>query len=561
MESQTLEELLKRLRHRDVLFDGEAEQLIKECKEKGSSEEQLTNILKDGWVSSPSLINLSRVARQALVPEKTDWNFKYTAFKKILQQRLLKAPDDVYFSDSNPPAFLKNALDSPFFQKILGELSKTSSSNQVLKYARRICLSKGNLENGRNSQAKTSLEKLEAPLLEVANSNKEDISLKLRPFLEKCIANTSNYVVFQTLTNLELLNPFYMKFFSNELKNLAYADSKKHTALKELNLTLHGVTDQQYTHRFHMALSKPAITSDIVIEVIWEACMNGFHPAIINATKDSALIDRMIDYIFISHQPSIHGLNDTKRKAIELLGFLQHREVNVTNMWVTSTVGDLSPLMVLYRAMAGSFKDMVASIDPDTINGMCSLVFAKFVYHYIKQADYYEGYMDPKVTPTLHIILRKISKRFHALRPLVMKCFVKCFESPSVAAQRLSTGKSMMQGIIDHVVYFVRLEEEELVISTMKKHFTLADDYLEYAIKKLLSNIKPPFSHSLVFWLCDWFLHIYGCNRHLVLQSGILKKFLSIVKLPGSMIATSRFPNLNSQIISMIERVDEITKN
>lgn len=130
----------------------------------------------------------------------------------------------------------------------------------------------------------------------------------------------------------------------------------------------------------------------------------------------------------------------------------------------------------------------------------------------------------------------------------------------------------MMFGIINHIVYFLRLGEEQLVISLMKENFSsLENDYLEFIIKKVtrnsagpnpqvFSSVKPPFSHSFVYWVLDWFVHIYNSNRHLVLQSGILNKFLDSVNVPGSMIATPRFPNLNSDLIEMITKVRAISR-
>lgn len=176
-----------------------------------------------------------------------------------------------------------------------------------------------------------------------------------------------HYVISQCIFKLDEMAAYNMKYFSAEVEAHAYSESKRHAALAEFNFVLDGIHDEDFASRLHSALSKPSITSDVVIQVLWDICTRTPTPAVIAATQNPALINRLIDYAYLSSQPSSSAPSSMKARAIDLMACLQACEADGSHGDVATVAEFTDALLKLYSSLSLSFKYMLDGIDPDAM--------------------------------------------------------------------------------------------------------------------------------------------------------------------------------------------------
>ncbi|KAI0243764.1 hypothetical protein L0F63_000695 [Massospora cicadina] len=356
--------------------------------------------------------------------------------------------------------------------------------------------------------------------------------------------------------NLEMED---LKLICSQLGDIVYNDSKRHPQLGELTVALGNLRDEEFASRLNLALSRPLITSDVVIQMLWDTCINRPTSTAILAARLPALMEKLVDYVYISKPPVPNGLDPMKRKAIDLMACLRHTEADGSHGDIGAFTDSVETLRKLYTTLSLPLSKMLLEIDPVRCDIFNSKIIVKYIHTYVKASEYYEGYIDPKTTPLLHTRLKQLADRHFILRPEIVSCFFECLKAPSPTARRSTTGKANIYGILNHIVAFMRLGEEQLVIRLFKENVSIIDDEaLTHAIKTIFCSIRPPFTISFVHWMCEWLIHVANHSRHLVLQSGILNKFLILTQSPVNLIPTPYHPNIKQTLISMIGQLNTI---
>ncbi|KAJ9081568.1 hypothetical protein DSO57_1013276 [Entomophthora muscae] len=319
--------------------------------------------------------------------------------------------------------------------------------------------------------------------------------------------------------------------------------------------------DPEFIIRLHQALCKP-ITSDIVIHKLSDTCLNHAAPAVILAARTPKLMERLIDYVYISSPPSKTNMNFTRRRALNLMSCLFSTTAEGVAEDVETYSECYESLFLLYYWMTLPFKELLEKIEPDSICILKAHIFIKFVHHRVNSSDYYESYVDFNSTGSLHTILKRLAHRFVLLRPYILRCLFGCLKAPSSAVRCSTIGQTLINGILDHIVDFICLSEEKLVIQLFKENVSYTDDNdLSYAIKKIFCSIEPPFSISFVAWMCDWLCQIADNLQHMVLQSGIIDRFLDVIQDPRYLRPTPKHPIINARLQSQILRLQMIVND
>ncbi|KAJ9081569.1 hypothetical protein DSO57_1013276 [Entomophthora muscae] len=241
---------------------------------------------------------------------------------------------------------------------------------------------------------------------QVAMSNKDEIDENLISFINETNSSPARYLLTQSIIQLnpELVD---LKLISDQLEASAYTDHTKHSMLFHIQNAIKDV-DPEFIIRLHQALCKP-ITSDIVIHKLSDTCLNHAAPAVILAARTPKLMERLIDYVYISSPPSKTNMNFTRRRALNLMSCLFSTTAEGVAEDVETYSECYESLFLLYYWMTLPFKELLEKIEPDSICILKAHIFIKFVHHRVNSSDYYESYVDFNSTGSLHTILKRVN--------------------------------------------------------------------------------------------------------------------------------------------------------
>lgn len=172
----------------------------------------------------------------------------------------------------------------------------------------------------------------------------------------------------QYLITLSILQPdrdlFGLKYFPDHLVASAYSDPKKCNLLGQI-LSAISPLEPEFTHRLHQALSNP-LSSDLVVQKLWDTCMKDGTPAVILAARNPTLMERLIDYVYISGPPSDSNLTPMRVRAVRLMGCLVSTTAEGFPEDVETLFDCCTSLFDLRTTLCRPFSEMLDEIETRT---------------------------------------------------------------------------------------------------------------------------------------------------------------------------------------------------